>query len=47
MIRVNEKFFSNTYDATKYVMKLAAEGRKVEIREVKPGEALLDRLRQA
>ena len=38
MIKVNEKCFSNMYDATKYVVTVVSEGKKVTIRTVESSE---------
>ena len=38
MIKVNEKCFSNMYDATKYVVTAVSEGKKVIIRTVESSE---------
>ena len=38
MIKVNDKYFSNAYDAAKYVMTVASEGKKVIIRTVESCE---------
>jgi hypothetical protein len=45
MFKINEEYFSCIYDASKYVLRLAAEGKAVCIRKAQPGEALLFRLR--
>ena len=45
MFKVNDRYFHNLYDASKYVMKLAAEGKPVEIREAERSEAVLSKLR--
>ena len=38
MIKVNEKCFSNMYDATKYMVRAVTEGKKVIIRTVESSE---------
>jgi hypothetical protein len=38
MIKVNEKCFSNMYDATKYVVTVVSEGKKARIRTVESCE---------
>ena len=38
MIKVNEKCFSNMYDATKYVVTVVSEGKKAIIRTVESRE---------
>jgi len=35
MIKVNNKCFTNNYDATKYVVHLVSKGELVKIRNVK------------
>lgn len=46
MIKVNEKYFSKIYDASKYVLLLAAENKPVEISRVHASEAFHARLHQ-
>jgi len=44
MFKINNKYFTSSYDACKYVMQIAAEGQNVEIGKVDPKELFMQRL---
>ncbi len=41
MFKVNDKYFTSSYDACKYVMKIAAGGQDVHIDKADPKEVFM------